>query len=53
MAVANGTVSLRIALLAADARGGDEVIVPPYTFSATATAVVEAKHARKVVAQLL
>lgn len=40
--VVNGTVSLRIALLAAGIRAGDEVIVPPYTFLATATAVVEA-----------
>ena len=42
IAVVNGTVSLRIALLAADIEAGDEVIVPPYTFLATATAVVEA-----------
>jgi dTDP-4-amino-4,6-dideoxygalactose transaminase len=40
--VVNGTVSLRIALMAAGIRAGDEVIVPPYTFLATATAVVEA-----------
>lgn len=40
--VVNGTVSLRIALMAAGIRGEDEVIVPPYTFLATATAVVEA-----------
>ncbi len=42
IAVVNGTVSLRIALMAAGIRAGDEVIVPPYTFLATATAVVEA-----------
>ena len=42
VAVANGTVSLRIALLAAGIRAGDEVIVPSYTFISTATAVVEA-----------
>lgn len=42
IAVVNGTVSLRIALMAAGLRGGDEVIVPPYTFYATASAVVEA-----------
>jgi dTDP-4-amino-4,6-dideoxygalactose transaminase len=42
VAVVNGTVSLRIALLAAGIRAGDEVIVPPYTFVATATAVLEA-----------
>ncbi len=40
--VVNGTVSLRIALIAAGLEAGDEVIVPPYTFLATATAVVEA-----------
>jgi dTDP-4-amino-4,6-dideoxygalactose transaminase len=42
IAVVNGSVSLRIALMAAGIRGGDEVIVPPYTFLATATAVLEA-----------
>src|SRR5687768_1401985 len=42
IAVVNGTISLRIALMAAGIRAGDEVIVPPYTFLATATAVVEA-----------
>ncbi len=42
VAVVNGTVSLRIALLAAGIRAEDEVIVPPYTFVSTATAVVEA-----------
>jgi dTDP-4-amino-4,6-dideoxygalactose transaminase len=42
IAVVNGTVSLRIALLAAGIQAGDEVIVPPYTFIATATAVLEA-----------
>jgi dTDP-4-amino-4,6-dideoxygalactose transaminase len=46
IAVCNGTISLRIALMAAGMLGkiaaGDEVIVPPYTFLATATAVVEA-----------
>ena len=41
IAVANGTVSLRIALLAAGIREGDEVVVPPYTFLSTASAVVE------------
>src|SRR5687768_13818168 len=40
--VVNGTVSLRIALLAAGIRAGDEVIIPPYTFFSTASAVVEA-----------
>ncbi len=42
IAVVNGTVSLRIALMAAGIRPGDEVIVPPYTFVSTATAVIEA-----------
>lgn len=42
IAVVNGTVSLRIALLAAGVRAEDEVIVPPYTFVSTATAVIEA-----------
>ncbi len=42
IAVVNGTVSLRIALMAAGIQANDEVIVPPYTFLATATAVVEA-----------
>lgn len=42
IAVVNGTVSLRIALIAAGIRAGDEVIVPPYTFFSTASAVVEA-----------
>lgn len=40
--VVNGTVSLRVALMAAGIEAGDEVIVPPYTFLASATAVVEA-----------
>jgi dTDP-4-amino-4,6-dideoxygalactose transaminase len=42
IAVANGTVSLRIALLAAGIGAEAEVIVPPYTFISTASAVVEA-----------
>ncbi len=42
IAVVNGTVALRIALLAGGIRAEDEVIVPPYTFVATATAVLEA-----------
>lgn len=42
IAVANGTVSLQIALMAAGIKAGDEVIVPPYTFLATATAVIMA-----------
>jgi dTDP-4-amino-4,6-dideoxygalactose transaminase len=42
IAVVNGTVSLRIALMAAGIQAEEEVIVPPYTFLATASAVVEA-----------
>jgi dTDP-4-amino-4,6-dideoxygalactose transaminase len=42
LGVVNGTVSLRIALMAAGIRAEDEVIVPPYTFLSTASAVVEA-----------
>lgn len=37
----NGSVTLRIALWAGGVREGDEVIIPPYTFIATATAVLE------------
>lgn len=40
--VVNGTVSLRLALWSAGIRAGDEVIVPPYTFYSTASAVLEA-----------
>jgi dTDP-4-amino-4,6-dideoxygalactose transaminase len=36
----NGTVTLEMALLAAGIRPGDEVIIPPITFIATATAVL-------------
>ena len=42
IAVVNGTVALRTALLAAGIRAEDEVIVPPYTFISTASAVIEA-----------
>jgi dTDP-4-amino-4,6-dideoxygalactose transaminase len=41
IAMVNGTVSLRIALVAGGIRAGDEVIVPPYTFFSTASAVIE------------
>jgi len=42
IAVVNGTVSLRIALMAAGIRAEDEAIIPPYTFFSTASAVIEA-----------
>ena len=42
LGVVNGTVGLRIALIAAGIEAGDEVIVPPFTFVATASAVIEA-----------
>jgi dTDP-4-amino-4,6-dideoxygalactose transaminase len=42
IAVVNGTVSLRLSLIAAGLGAGAEVIVPPYTFFSTASAVVEA-----------
>lgn len=38
----NGSVALRLALIACGVRPGDEVIVPPYTFIATASVVLEA-----------
>jgi len=40
--MANGTVTLEVALRAADIGWGDEVIVPAYTFQATAAAVMAA-----------
>lgn len=40
IAVANGTVSLEIALAAAGIGPGDEVIVPPISFVASATAIL-------------
>lgn len=42
IAVVNGSVSLRLALIAAGLPAESEVIIPPYTFFATASAVVEA-----------
>ncbi len=42
IAVVNGTVSLRLGLMAAGLDAESEVIVPPYTFFSTASAVVEA-----------
>jgi len=41
VAVVNGTAALRIAYRALGVGYGDEVIVPPYTFIATASAVLE------------
>ena len=41
IAVVNGTVSLRLSLLAAGLEAECEVIVPPYTFFSTASAVIE------------
>src|SRR6187402_124426 len=40
--MANGTVSLEVALHCEGIGPGDEVIVPPYTFMATASAVLRA-----------
>jgi dTDP-4-amino-4,6-dideoxygalactose transaminase len=40
--VNSGTTALRIALLAADVRPGSRVLVPAYTFFASASAIVEA-----------
>jgi dTDP-4-amino-4,6-dideoxygalactose transaminase len=42
VAVANGTVTMEVALRAADIGWGDEVIVPAYTFQATASAPMAA-----------
>lgn len=42
VAMVNGTVTLRIALMAAGLPADSEVIVPPYTFFSTASAVIEA-----------
>lgn len=40
LTVANGTVAIEIMLRALDIGPGDEVILPPYTFIATATAIL-------------
>ena len=42
IAMVNGSVALRLALLATGLKAGDEVIVPPYTFIATVLSVIEA-----------
>jgi dTDP-4-amino-4,6-dideoxygalactose transaminase len=39
IAVANGTIAIEVALRMLDVQPGDEVLVPPYTFIATASAV--------------
>ena len=41
VAMTNGTISLEIAMAALGIGAGDEVIVPPYTFLATASAVLK------------
>jgi dTDP-4-amino-4,6-dideoxygalactose transaminase len=40
VATTNGTSALRVALRAVDVEAGDEVILPPYTFQATATSIM-------------
>ncbi|MDD5596779.1 MAG: DegT/DnrJ/EryC1/StrS family aminotransferase [Victivallaceae bacterium] len=42
VAMTNGSVTLRNALIACGLEAGAEVIVPPYTFLTTATSVIEA-----------
>jgi dTDP-4-amino-4,6-dideoxygalactose transaminase len=42
MTCVNGSVALRLALIACGVKPGDEVIVPPYTFIATSSIVLEA-----------
>ena len=39
--VTNGTIAIRIGLMAVGVKAGDEVIVPPFTFIATASSVLE------------
>ena len=42
ISTSSGTTALWVALKAANVKSGDEVIIPPYTFIATATAVLMA-----------
>jgi dTDP-4-amino-4,6-dideoxygalactose transaminase len=42
VAIVNGSVALRLALLALGVKPGDEVIIPPMSFIATASIIVEA-----------
>lgn len=42
LACVNGSVALRLALIACGVQPGDEVIIPPYTFIATSSIVLEA-----------
>ncbi len=42
VASVNGSVAIRLALIAAGVRPEDEVLIPPYTFIATASVVLEA-----------
>ncbi len=41
IACVNGSVAIRLALMACGVKPGDEVIVPPYTFITTASSVIE------------
>ncbi len=41
LATVNGSVAIRMALIASGVRPGDEVIIPPYTFITTASVVFE------------
>ncbi len=45
IACSSGTIALKLALMAIGIQPGDEVIVPPFTFMATATAVLEVNAA--------
>ncbi len=51
LGVSSGTAALRIALAALDIRHGDEVIMPAFTFIATAEAIIES-GATPVIAEI-